>query len=135
MNAALNVLIKNMESKESDIQEQIIANINHLVLPYLTKIRNNTADNNSKSLLDIVESNLNKITANFTHQLSSSLYSLTSAEIKVANLIRLGSTTKEIANTLHISYKTVESHREKIRKKLGINNKKINLRTHLLSIK
>ena len=64
VNTALNILIKNMESKESDIQEQVIANIKHLVLPYLTKIRNNTADSNRKSLLDIVESNLNKITAN-----------------------------------------------------------------------
>jgi len=134
MNAALNVLIKNMESKESDIQEQVTANIQHLVLPYLSKIRNYTADSTRKSLLDIVESNLNKITANFTHQLASSLYSLTSTEIKVADLVRIGKTTKEIGAVLNISYKTVESHRERIRKKIGIKNKKINLRSHLLSI-
>lgn len=134
MNTALNVLIKKMESNESDFQEQVTANIRHLVLPYLEKIRDNTSDSSKTSLIDIVESNLNKVTANFSHQLSSSLYSLTSTEIKVANLVRLGTTTKEIADILHISYKTVESHRERIRKKLGINNKKINLRSHLLSI-
>jgi PAS domain S-box-containing protein len=135
MNAALNALIKNMEVKESDFQEQVTANIQHLVLPYLHKLKDNTANSARKSLIDIVELNLNKITANFTHQLSSSLYSLTSTEIKVADLVRLGKTTKEIATTLNISHKTVESHRERIRKKLGISNQKINLRSHLLSIK
>ncbi len=134
MNTALNVLIKKMELKESDFQEQVTANMQQLVLPYLKKIKDNTTDSTHKSLIDIVELNLDKITANFSHQLSSSLYGLTSAEIKVANLVKLGSTTKEIAATLHISYKTVESHRERIRKKLGISNKKINLRSHLLSI-
>ena len=134
MNAALNALIKNMESKESDFQEQVTANIQHLILPYLQKIKDNAENSARKSLIDIVELNLNKITANFTHQLSSSLYSLTSTEIKVANLVRLGNTTKEIAASLNISYKTVESHRERIRKKLGINNQKINLRSHLLSL-
>jgi PAS domain S-box-containing protein len=135
MNAALNALIKNMEVKESDFQEQVTANIQHLVLPYLHKFKDNTANSTRKSLVDIVELNLNKITANFTRQLSSSLYSLTSTEIKVADLVRLGKPTKEIATTLNISYKTVESHRERIRKKLGISNQKINLRSHLLSIK
>jgi len=135
MNAALNALIKNMEFKESDFQEQVMANIQHLVLPYLQKIKDNTANSAGKALIDITELNLKKITTNFSHQLSSSLYSLTSTEIKVANLVRLGNTTKEIAASLNISYKTVESHRERIRKKLGISNKKVNLRSHLLSIK
>jgi PAS domain S-box-containing protein len=134
LNAALNVLIKNLESKESDIQEQVIANVQQLVLPYLDKIRANPDDISTESLVDIVESNLAAITAKFTHRLSSSLYCLTSTEIKVANLIKLGNTTKDIATALGISYKTVESHRERIRKKLGINNRKINLRSRLLSM-
>lgn len=135
MNTALNVLIKKMESKESDFLEHVTANMQHLVLPYLEKIRKNTSDSINQALIDIVETNLKKVTADFSHRLSSSVYSLTATEIKVANLVKLGNTTKEIAATLSISYKTVESHRERVRKKLGINNKKINLRSHLLSIK
>jgi len=134
MNAALNVLIKNMESKKADFQEQVTANIQHLVLPYLRKIKKKFLDSTNKVLVDIVESNLDKITESFTHKLASSQYCLTATEIKIANLIKIGNKTKEIAATLNISPKTVESHRERIRKKLGISGQKINLRSHLLSL-
>ena len=55
-------------------------------------------------------------------------------EIKIANLVREGKTNKEIADVLFISINTVLVHRHHIRTKLGIKNKKTNLRSHLLSL-
>jgi PAS domain S-box-containing protein len=133
MNAALNVLLKKREQDKIDFQDQIAANIKQLVLPYLTKIRRRNLESTQIALLDMIESNLNEITASFSYRLSSQHIGLTPTEIKVADLVRQGQQTKQIAQILRLSHKTIESHRENIRKKLGINNKKINLRSYLMS--
>jgi DNA-binding NarL/FixJ family response regulator len=52
----------------------------------------------------------------------------------VADLIKDGKQDKDITEILNISLDTVKAHRKNIRKKLGINNKRINLRTKLLSL-
>jgi DNA-binding NarL/FixJ family response regulator len=48
--------------------------------------------------------------------------SLTPREREVLQLVAEGKTTKQIAAALHVSVKTVESHRAQIMEKLGIHN-------------
>jgi DNA-binding CsgD family transcriptional regulator len=55
-------------------------------------------------------------------------------EIKIINFIKEGRTTKEMAGLLNISARTVEVHRDNIRKKLSLKNRKANLRSHLLAL-
>ncbi|MBF0234617.1 MAG: helix-turn-helix transcriptional regulator, partial [Desulfamplus sp.] len=52
----------------------------------------------------------------------------------VANLIREGKTTKEIAVLLGSTQRAIDFHRQNLRKKLGLNNRKANLASHLLSL-
>jgi DNA-binding CsgD family transcriptional regulator len=52
----------------------------------------------------------------------------------VANLVKEGKTTKEIARILGLSVRTIEAVRYTIRRKLGIRKKRTNLRSYLLSI-
>ncbi|HWB90930.1 MAG TPA: response regulator transcription factor [Puia sp.] len=47
---------------------------------------------------------------------------LTQRELQIAGLLRLGKTSKEIAQLLNVSYKTIEVHRFHILKKLGCRN-------------
>lgn len=48
--------------------------------------------------------------------------SLTDREFEIFELIGRGSTTREIADQLHISIHTVETHRDNIRARLGLRN-------------
>jgi DNA-binding CsgD family transcriptional regulator len=80
-----------------------------------------------------MESNLNEIISSFTHNLATNFLGFTPSEIQIANLVMFGKTTKGIAEMMNLSPKTVEFHRDNIRKKIGIKNKKINLRSYLLS--
>ncbi|MBW1829909.1 MAG: helix-turn-helix transcriptional regulator, partial [Deltaproteobacteria bacterium] len=85
-------------------------------------------------LVSILESNLKDIVSPFARELTRNYLKFTPTEIQVANLVKQGKTTKEIADLMNVSGKTIESHRKNIRKKLGIKNKKENLQTHLLNI-
>ncbi len=49
-------------------------------------------------------------------------------------LVRLGLSGKEISGVLGISDRTVQVHSLKIREKLGIKNKKLNLKGFLMSL-
>jgi DNA-binding NarL/FixJ family response regulator len=48
---------------------------------------------------------------------------LTSRELEIIKLLRTGSSSKEIANSLHVSYKTIEVHRYNILRKLKLKNR------------
>jgi DNA-binding NarL/FixJ family response regulator len=48
---------------------------------------------------------------------------LTARELEIIKLLRTGSSSKEIANSLGVSYKTIEVHRGNILKKLKVKNR------------
>ena len=52
----------------------------------------------------------------------SPLETLSDRELEVFGLVGQGQTTRQIAAKLHLSPKTIETHRENIKKKLGLSN-------------
>ena len=134
LNTALKVLITKKDEDKNILEENILSNVNKLILPYLEKVKKNSLDEKQKLYLGILESNLKEIISPFSKKLSSKYMNLTPAEIQVADFVKHGKRTKEIAAILNLSFKTIESHRESIRKKLGIKNKKKNLRSYLISL-
>jgi len=130
-NIALKVLLKQREQDKKEIEGNLLNNIEKLVIPYLEKIKTKMAGLEEKAYVEIVESNLKEIISPFACGLSNSLSKLTPAEIRIADLIRHGKTTEEIATLLKLSPTTISSHRQNIRKKLSLTNKKMNLRSIL----
>ena len=133
-NAALKVLLKQRENDKIEVEEKVLTNLNQLVVPYLGKIKRRSSDAKLKAYADILESNLNEIVSPFARSLSSKFLRLSPAELEVSNLVRQGKNTKEIAEIMNLAESTIDFHRDNIRQKLGIKNKKINLKTYLGSL-
>jgi len=119
-NTALKVLLKQRESDRREFEERIMESIRNLVLPYVGKLRAARCAPQDLALLNIVETNLMQITLSFSRTLTGGVYGLSPQELRIANLVKEGRQDKEIMEALGISFETVKTHRQNIRKKLGI---------------
>ena len=133
-NTALKVLLKRREQDKDELEEKVLNNIRELIMPGVAKLKSTPLSEKQKIYLDILESNLSDIASPFLQKLSAQYMNMTPTEIQVASLVREGKTTKDIADLLNISERGVEFHRNNIRMKLGLKNRKANLRSYLLSL-
>jgi PAS domain-containing protein/DNA-binding CsgD family transcriptional regulator len=134
VNTAMKVLLDQREQDRREVEEIILNNVKELLAPYLEKIKKTKLTDAQLAHVRIIETNLDNIISPFLKNLHSKYLNLTPKEIRVASLIKEGRTTKEIADLLGMSVAAVEFHRNNIRKKLGLRNKKANLVSHLANM-
>jgi PAS domain S-box-containing protein len=134
MNTALKVLLQQREDDNKEIEEKFLLNIKELVMPYIMKMKAGSLDLNLAAYVDIMENHLNKIISPFLANLTSRYSQFTPREIQVISLINDGMTTKEIAQTLNISAHSVNIYRQNIRKKAGLKNQKVSIRSFTASL-
>ena len=134
MNAALRVLLNRMNSDKDELESKIHMNIRDLVMPYVDKLESLPHNEAQQSYLNIIRQNLQNIASSFAVQFSRQNVNLTPREIQIANMINEDMANKDIAAILYISESSVEFHRHNIRKKLGLVDKKVNLKTYLRGI-
>lgn len=134
VNTALKVFFKTRDEDKKEIEARVTLNVNRMIAPFVQKLKESELGGKQKAYLSVIESNLADLISSFSSTLSINYSSLTPSEVRIANLIKEGRSTKEIGVLLNLSHRTVESHREGIRKKLGLTRKKSNLRTCLLSL-
>jgi FixJ family two-component response regulator len=130
-NQAFSTLAQNLDFERTEILNGINHKIESEIIPALAKIQSDTRMVRYSIEIDMIINSLQSITlAACPNDLFSA--SLTTAEVRVAALIKKGLTTDMIAKQLSIAEDTVKTHRKKIRKKLNITNSQNSLRDFLL---
>jgi len=133
-NIALRVLLRQREEDRKRIEETIFGNVERLVLPYFDKMKQGKLSERHQMLVELAEVNLRDIVSPFLHSLSALSLNLTPQEIEVANMVRSGKSSKEIAEVLNLSVAGIDFHRKNLRRKLGLANTSKNLRSYLLTL-
>ncbi len=134
MNAALKVLLKQRDEDKAGMQQNIISNLELNAMPYLDRMESTHLTDLQKAYLAKIKASLSDITSPFTRKISNEYLNLTPSEIQVASLIKEGKSSKEIASLMNLSHNTIQTHRYNIRSKLGLQNSKESLRSHLISL-
>jgi len=134
MNVALKVLLKKREEDQRELEGNILENYDRLIMPFLRKLKKRAEQKDHQELIRVLERNLSEVISPFSRKLTDPMQNLTPSEIQIASLIKQGASNKGISKLLNISIGTVTNHRNHIRKKLGLVNTKINLRSHLSTL-
>jgi PAS domain S-box-containing protein len=129
-NIAMQELLAGIEEQKNEIGRMVTSNVDKIIMPLLRLVEDGTSPSQCK-YINLLRDSLKEIISPFTARLSNKASSLTTAEVRICELIRRGLSTKEIAQMEHVSPATVNKHRGHIRNKLGIINEKVNLAAHL----
>lgn len=132
-NTALKVLLEQSEVHKKELEDNFLSNVEELVNPHLARLKKSRLNSLQSELVSVLESSLDNIASPFLNKLSLKHHKLTSKEIRVANLIKAGKKNKQIAEIVGLSQNTILFHRFNIRTKLGLRNKKVNLKAYLAS--
>ena len=104
--------------------------IKSVMLPIIARIRSCRIDDSAQRLVDVLDRSVREVSVSGNERCDISLQRLTMREREICNLIRNGLSSKEIADILGISYRSVENHRHTVRRKLGF-DRSINLGSFL----
>lgn len=133
-NTALRSMLDHRHAERRAIEESIYMNIRQFIIPYLDELHDHP-DDRVQVLINIIKSAIDQILTPDANTRFSKYLELTPTEVKVADLIKQGMQSKEIAAFLKIAKSSVDTHRNSIRKKFGLQNRRQNLRVFLNSLK
>ena len=129
---AVKRVTKIMEQEQASLKASLLNSINTNVKPLMQKLKSTCAcDGKALLLLDVAIDNL--ISESLRYAGSVQDVKLTLTENRVCQLIKNGYKIREIAEILNLADDTVKNHRKNIRRKLGLQNKHVNLRSYLES--
>ena len=133
INATLNIMLKRRDKEHSEIRREIAAKTVETVLPLLKKAQSR-ANGSIRDYMETAQANLLDVFSEHPHDSILTNAKLAPRELQIVHYIRQNKSTKEMADLLGLSVRTIESYRENIRKKLRITNKKKSLKKFITSL-
>jgi PAS domain S-box-containing protein len=136
-NAALRVLLAQREEDRHELEQRIVQNVERLIEPSIERLSKALYHRPERPEIEALHQNLREIVGPFAQRLlrnGQGRAPLTRREFEVADMVRLGKTTAEIATALHISQSAVSFHRANIRTKLDLPKGGPQLSTHLAAL-
>jgi len=136
---ALREVIGQVEVEKNRFKDDIAANVNEVAVPLVNRLEAAGAgagidDKVLNSCVNALRHHLTELVTSFGRKITEKELRLTPREVEICSLIKSGLDSKEIADVLSISRQTVFKHRDRIRRKLKLDNSGINLTTYLQSL-
>ena len=131
---AVRTLLSQQRQEKAYFETAVLENVRQSVQPFIQKLKATQLSATQENYLDALEMNLENIISPFIKVISTRYLDLTPTELQVADLVRQGRRTKEIAEILNLSPNTIMTHRYHLRDKLGLKNKSVSLTTYLKTL-
>ncbi len=127
-------LLTSINNQKADLEKRIAGNFSLTIEPIVEQLKELSASDSERLLLDVLLFNMCHITSYFGLNLAQQNRNLTPREMQICQMLRAGQQTRQIARALGLARQTVIVHRKNIRKKLGIKGGKENLITYLTDV-
>lgn len=127
----LKVLMNTRSDFQATVRQNVLLNVGKLIKPIIEELKQTGLNDRQNKLLESVVENFDNAVVPDCANVAGIAAGLTPTELKVAGMIKAGKTNKEISAAMNRSLNTVQSHRFNLRKKLGLQNRKVNLRSYL----
>lgn len=131
-NVALHDSLVQIKQEKKMIGASIQAKIDKIITPIFYALEADMNDR-QKNYLSLLKKNFLDIVSPFVDGKQDILTRLSPVEVMICDMIKHGLSSKEIAGLRGITPSTVGRHRENIRYKLGLANRKVNLVSYLNS--
>ena len=132
VNQALSVLARNIDKGKDELEKKISQEIMTKIMPIIKRLQKDVHCRRRLADLEVLAHYLDEIVSDSSLNYNI-FHPLTDHEMRVAVMIKNGLVSQNIADMLNISLHTVKTHRKNIRRKLQIQNSKINLVSFLKS--
>lgn len=129
-NTALKEVLAQIETEKMAIRSQFKTDMEKTVRPIIRRLQSK-APADQKRYLDALDDSIGRLISHAGKHLIGDMTRLTPREVEICGMIRSGMSNKEMSPLLGVSLRTVETHRNRIRKKLGLSSTDSNLVTFL----